>query len=73
MRVALIATYATPEATGLRTISSVLKRQGHQVRMIFLTARRTARAATAYSPELLDQVLAKTRDADLIVVITHYT
>ena len=68
MRIALIGTYETPEATGLRIISAFLKARGHQVRMIFLTARRTARPATPYPPALVEQVLARIRDCDLIGV-----
>jgi anaerobic magnesium-protoporphyrin IX monomethyl ester cyclase len=68
MKVSLIGTYETPEATGLRIVSAFLKARGHRVRMIFLTARRTARAATAYPPTVIEQVLAGVRDCDLIGV-----
>mgnify|MGYP000169368933 CR=1 FL=1 len=66
MRVCLIATYEAPDATGLRIMSALLKARGHPVRLIFLTTRRTARAATAYPPALVEQVLARLRDCDLI-------
>jgi len=68
MNISLVGTYASPEATGLRLISSLLKTQGHQVRMIFLTAKRSERAERGYGPGLIDQFLEKVSDSDLIGV-----
>jgi len=63
--IALIGTYAHPLALGLRYVSASLKRDGHRVRMLFMTSKReTARAD--FSPRLLDALIDRVRGAELI-------
>ncbi len=65
MKVALISTYTHPIALGLRLVSSYLKAAGHDVEMIFMSSKRdTARAD--FSPALLDSLVERLRDRDLI-------
>jgi len=65
MRVALISTYASPIAMGLRYISACLKRAGHETQMYFLAARRRE-ALEPLRPQVLEDLLARLREADLI-------
>jgi len=68
MKVALVSTYASPDAIGLRFISSFLKAAGHQVKMIFMTVKRSESAQRSYPAEVIEQVVEKLRDVDLIGV-----
>lgn len=67
VNIALIASYGHPLALGLRYVSASLARQGHDVRMLFLTTRRNT-AEAAFPPKLLDEIAAHVRDAGLIGV-----
>jgi len=66
MKISLVSSYASPEALGLRYISSYLKRHGHEVRMIFMTTKRDIRFHRPYPPDLLADFIEKVRDVDLI-------
>jgi len=66
MKIALVGVYASPEATGLRLVSSFLKSRGHQVRMILMTAKRSHKSQRTYKPELIEQFVEKVRDCDLV-------
>ncbi len=50
----------------MRYISSYLKSRGHDVRMIFMTAKRDIRFHRPYAPKLLADFIERVRDADLI-------
>jgi len=67
MRVALVSTYASPIALGLRYISSYLKQAGHETELYFLNARRKE-ASQPLPPEVLEQIIERLRGADLIGV-----
>ena len=65
MHVALISTYTHPIALGLRYVSSFLKAHGQQTTMFFLRSKRDT-AEADFSPALLDDLVDRLRDADLI-------
>jgi len=65
MKIALVSTYTHPIALGLRFVSSYLKAAGHDVEMIFMSAKRdTARAD--FSPGLMEDLIARLRECNLI-------
>jgi radical SAM superfamily enzyme YgiQ (UPF0313 family) len=66
MKIALVGTYASAEAVGLRFISSLLRSKGHEVQLIFMTVKRTDKASTHYPQELIDQFVGKIRGSGLI-------
>lgn len=66
MKITLVGTYTTPEAIGLRSISAVLKAQGHHVRMIFLSIKRPSGSSTDYQQALTEQFVDKVSESDLI-------
>lgn len=68
MKVALVSTYSSPEATGLRLISSLLKSSGHRTQMIFLTLKRGQSSQTSYPPEVIEQFIDLVKDAGLIAI-----
>jgi radical SAM superfamily enzyme YgiQ (UPF0313 family) len=65
MKIALIATYTHPIALGLRYVSSYLKTHGQDVRMYFMRSKRDT-AEADFSDALLDELIERVRDADLI-------
>jgi len=66
MKIALVGTYASAEAVGLRFISSWLKSKGHDVKLILLTMKRREKSTTIYPHELIEQFIAMIRDSGLI-------
>lgn len=70
MKISLICPYATISAYGLRTISSCLKRDGHDVNLIFLPQKNTVR----YTSKVLDELVTIIRESSLIGVslMTNY-
>ena len=65
MKITLLSTSTFPADQGLRTLSSCLKREGHEVKMIFLPLG-TWDYAEVYNKEILDQLAKETQDAQLI-------
>ncbi len=65
MKVALISTHTHPAALGLRYISSALKTAGHDVEMIFLTAKRSTSKAD-FSPQMMAALQDLVRDRDVV-------
>ena len=39
MKITLISTTETPEEQGIRTLSNVLKKEGYEVNLVFMTSR----------------------------------
>jgi anaerobic magnesium-protoporphyrin IX monomethyl ester cyclase len=64
VKITLISPYSGLAALGLRVISANLKKAGHSVKMVFLTASRTP--LLDYSEKLLDQIAALSKDSGLI-------
>jgi anaerobic magnesium-protoporphyrin IX monomethyl ester cyclase len=62
--ITLISPYSGLAALGLRVISANLKKAGHTVNMIFLTASRTP--LLDYSEKLIDQIAALSEKSGLI-------
>ncbi len=65
MNITLISPYSSLAALGLRTISACLKRAGHNVKMVFLTASPHSPLSN-YSRKLLDGLVALCSDSKLI-------
>ena len=65
MRVTLVSTHTHPIALGLRYISSQLKGAGHDVQMIFMTAKRGTSKADFTEP-LIEDLVEHLRERDLI-------
>ncbi|MBN1347325.1 MAG: B12-binding domain-containing radical SAM protein [Phycisphaerae bacterium] len=65
MNVALICTHTRPIALGLRYVSAHLKACGHDVRVIFMAAKRDTSKAD-FGKALIDDVIDHVRDRDLI-------
>ncbi len=64
MNITLISTATFPSDQGIRTISSVLKQQGHNVRTIFL---KFSEDYTKFYPiKVLQQILQLSKNSDLI-------
>ncbi|MDD5193314.1 MAG: radical SAM protein [Candidatus Nanoarchaeia archaeon] len=66
MRITLISTATFPSDQGIRTISSVLKKAGHEVKIIFLAYSEDY--SRFYSESVLDQAFNLSRNSDLIGV-----
>ncbi len=66
MKIGLIGTYSSPEAVGLRFISSFLKSHNHQVKLIFLTTKRTDKSWQGYKRELIEQLIEHLKECNLI-------
>ncbi|RME54718.1 radical SAM protein [Candidatus Woesearchaeota archaeon] len=64
MKVVLISTSTYPSDQGLRTVSSCLKRAGHNVKMIFLPAPEDYHMK--YPSTAVDQIVEVCKDAGLI-------
>lgn len=64
MKITLISPYSSLASLGLRTISANLKKAGHNVKVLFLTASH--QPLVDYSESLLDQVVQLSSDADLV-------
>jgi len=64
MKITLISTATFPSDQGIRTISSVLKQQNHQVKIIFLKFSEDYNKF--YSNQTLQQILKLSKDSDLI-------
>lgn len=62
MKVTLISPYPDIEALGIRTLSACLKREGHDVQLIFLPKCFTDK----YEDKTLDEVVGISREAELI-------
>jgi len=68
MKIALVSMYVSVDVLGPRYISSYLKRAGHDVRLIFLTGRRSKRGKQSYSPQLLGELVELLDGVDLVGV-----
>ena len=55
MKITLLSTSTHPSDQGLRTLSACLKREGHQVKMVFLPLQENDYSST-YSPEIVEQI-----------------
>ena len=64
MKITLISTATFPSDQGIRTISAVLKKQGHQVKIIFLAFSEDY--TKFYPKKVLQQVINLSKDSDLI-------
>lgn len=62
MKVILISPYTGLQAFGIRTISACLKREGHQVQILFLPKQFTVQ----YDEHLLNEVVEFSKGVDLI-------
>jgi len=62
MKVILISPYADLQAFGIRIISACLKREGHEVQMLFLPQQFTVQ----YEDHLLNEVVEFSKGVDLI-------
>lgn len=65
MKVTLVSTQTNTIALGLRYVSSWLKRAGHDVQMIFMTAKRGTSKADFAEP-LIEDLVEHLRERDLI-------
>ena len=65
MKIHLLSTSTFPSDQGLRTLSACLKREGHDVKMIFLPLG-TWDYAEVYGKEVLEQLKKETKDSKLI-------
>ncbi len=81
MKVALISPYPDIANYGLRTLSSVLRKNGHETQMLFMPDFagdgenvHMAKPEDRYAPEIIDQMIEVVADADLvgITLMTHY-
>ncbi len=64
MKITLISTATFPSDQGIRTISSILKSKGHQVKIIFL--KFTEDYTKSYPQQVLNQILSIAKNSDLI-------
>jgi radical SAM superfamily enzyme YgiQ (UPF0313 family) len=64
MKITLISTSTFPSDQGIRTISSVLKKEGHEIKIVFMTLSEDY--SKNYSPFELNQLLKICRDSKLI-------
>lgn len=64
MNISLISTNTFPSDQGLRTISGCLKREGYNVKIIFLTYSETY--SELYTKEILNQIKKEVKDSALI-------
>ena len=62
MKITLISPYPTLQAFGLRTMSACLKREGHDVNILFLPKRFEKK----YEDKVLDEVVELSKKSDLI-------
>ncbi|MDO8528360.1 MAG: radical SAM protein [Nanoarchaeota archaeon] len=69
MQVTLISTSTYPSDQGIRTISSVLKKQGHKVKIVFMTLSEDY--SKNYSREELIQLLNLCRESKLIGINSY--
>ena len=64
MKITLISTSTFPSDQGIRTISAVLKKAGHQVNLVFMTASEDY--SKFYSPSELKQLVRICRNSSMI-------
>ena len=64
MKITLISTATFPSDQGIRTISSVLKKQGHEVKTIFLAFSEDYKKF--YPKKVLQQIIQLSRNSELI-------
>ena len=64
MKITLISTSTYPSDQGIRTISSCLKKAGHQVQLVFLTASEDY--SKFYPKKVLEQLKEMCSDSKLI-------
>ncbi|MDD5331715.1 MAG: radical SAM protein [Candidatus Nanoarchaeia archaeon] len=69
MKITLISTSVTPSDQGIRTISSLLKKYGHKVKIIFLPY--TENYKKLYKKSVLKQILEIAKDSELIGVSAY--
>jgi len=69
MKITLISTSTFPSDQGIRTISAVLKREGYDVNLVFMTL--TEDYSKNYSSQELIQLLTLCRDSDLIGINSY--
>ena len=65
MKLALISPHTHPIALGIRYLSAVLKRDGHDVAVFFMCSRRSS-TRPDWSTSAVEQLLEALRDRDLI-------
>jgi radical SAM superfamily enzyme YgiQ (UPF0313 family) len=70
MKITLLSPYSSISAFGLRSISACLKREGHDVKLIFLPQKYMI----SYEEETLDELVALVRGSNLIGIslMTNY-
>ena len=64
MKITLISTATFPSDQGIRTISSILKREGYEVKIIFLAY--TENYKKLYTSNILNQLFNLCKDSDMI-------
>jgi len=64
MKITLISTATFPSDQGIRTISSILKKEGHEVKIIFLAFSEDYKKL--YPKTVLQQVINLSKDSDFI-------
>ena len=64
MKIALISPYADIESFGIATLSSCLKKEGHEVKLLFLLKKLLKK----YDATHLDKVAQITKNSDLIAI-----
>ena len=62
MKISLLSIYPDVQSFGLRTISSCLKKEGHDVDLFFLTREFRER----YEKKTMDDLLKLTKNSDLV-------
>lgn len=81
MHVTLVSPYPDITNYGLRTLSAVLKKAGHQVRFICMPDfagdgefTHVRMSEQRYTPQVMEQFIELTRDTDLlgVTLMTHY-
>ena len=70
MKVTLISAATYPSDQGIRTISSVLKKAGHEVKMIFMALSEDY--SKFYKEEELEQLLLLCKDSELIGISSEF-
>lgn len=78
-KITFVSLGTSTDAIGIRVLSALLKRQGHQTQLVFLPTvedirRRTTRKTYTYSPEVIGQLVELARGSRLIglSVMTHH-
>jgi radical SAM superfamily enzyme YgiQ (UPF0313 family) len=78
-KLTFISLGVSTDAIGIRILSSLLRRRGHQTQLVFLSTvedirRRSTRKAYTYSPEVIEQLVELARGSQLVglSVMTHH-